>query len=198
MASEREQEREQLEAGMAALQAQRAVLGDTVTDASLAGLRARLAALHDDPAVPEQALKQVSIVFLDVVGSTTLSQHLDPEEIHAVMDGALVRCTAIVEAHQGKVLQYAGDNLLAVFGADQAREDDPERAVRCGLALLAEGRTLEAEVQRQHGHAGFNVRVGIHTARAGGVRPRLRLRASDGLHARGARSIFWAAWSAWC
>ena len=56
------------------------------------------------------------------------------------MDGALARCTAIVEAHSGKVLQYAGDSLLAVFGADEAREDDPERAVRAGLALLAEGR----------------------------------------------------------
>jgi hypothetical protein len=46
------------------------------------------------------------------------------------------------------------------------REDDPERAVRCGLALLAEGRAIGAEVQAAHGHAGFGVRVGIHT---GGV-----------------------------
>ena len=83
-----------------------------------------------------------------------------------MMDGALARCTAVVEAHHGKVLQYAGDSLLAVFGADEAREDDAERAVRCGLALLAEGRALGAEVQAPHGHAGFDVRVGIHT---GGV-----------------------------
>ena len=67
---------------------------------------------------------------------------------------------------RGKVLQYAGDNILAAFGADEAREDDAERAVRCGLALLELGKALGAEVQAAHGHDGFNVRVGIHT---GGV-----------------------------
>ena len=113
-----------------------------------------------------QALKQVSILFLDVVGSTTLAQRLDPEAISAVMDDALSRGTAIVQTHGGKVLQYAGDNILAVFGADEAREDDAERAVRCGLDLLELGRTLGAEVQAVHRHEGFNVRVGVHT---GGV-----------------------------
>ncbi len=157
--------REQLESGVAALEAQRALLGDAVVDASIAGLRARLAALGDDgPAPPPtQTLRQVSILFLDVVGSTSLAQRLDPEEIHALMDGALLRCTAIVTAHGGKVLQYAGDSLLAAFGADAAREDDAERAVRCGLALLAEGRLLGEEVLQAQGHVGFDVRVGIHT-----------------------------------
>ena len=75
---------------------------------------------------------------MDVVGSTRLSQHLDPEDVHAVMDTALERLTAIVRAHHGRVLQYAGDSLLAAFGADQALEDDAERAVRAGLAILAE------------------------------------------------------------
>jgi hypothetical protein len=64
------------------------------------------------------------------------------------------------------VLQYAGDNLLAVFGADEAHEDDAECAVRCGLTLLAEGRALGEEVAARHHHQGFNVRVGLHT---GGV-----------------------------
>ncbi len=162
-------EQHQLEAGIGALEAQRSLLGDAVVDASVAGMRAKLAVLQGaSPALaePTQFLKQVSILFLDVVGSTTLSQQLDPEEISAVMDGALSRGTAVVQAHQGKVLQYAGDNLLAVFGADEAKEDDPERAVRCGLALLELGRTLGAEVEATHGHAGFDVRVGIHT---GGV-----------------------------
>ena len=64
------------------------------------------------------------------------------------------------------MLQYAGDSILAVFGADEAREDDAERAVRCGLALLDLGKVLGAEVRAAHGHDGFNVRVGVHT---GGV-----------------------------
>ena len=161
--------REQLAAAIEALKAQRGLLGDAVVDAGLAPLRDRLAALADEvpapvgPAPADQTLRQVTILFLDVVGSTGLSQHLDPEDIHAVMDGALARCTAVVDAHGGKVLQYAGDSLLAVFGADTTREDDPERAVRSGLALLATGRLLGDEVRRRHGHVGFDVRVGLHT-----------------------------------
>ena len=158
-------ERHAVEAAIKALQAQRALLGDTVVDTALGPLRERLALLTSPlpGAVPEQALRQVSVLFLDVVGSTALSQQLEPEDVHAVMDGVLVRCTAVVVAHGGKVLQYAGDNLLAAFGAERASEDDAERAVRCGLALLAEGRLLREQVHKEHGRDGCDVRVGIHT-----------------------------------
>jgi class 3 adenylate cyclase len=117
-----------------------------------------------DSAAP--SLRQVSILFMDVVGSTTLAQRLDPESVAQVMDGTLARGTAVVQAHGGRVLQYAGDNILAVFGAEAALEDDAERAVLAGLALCALGRELGHEVAAAHGHAGFGVRVGIHT---GGV-----------------------------
>lgn len=162
-------EPQQLQSAIDALEAQRGLLGDAVVDTAVAPLRARLAALAAPtapPAEPAQALRQVSILFLDVVGSTTLARHLDPETVSAVMDDALARGTAIVEAHHGKVLQYAGDNILAVFGADESREDDTERAVHCGLALLELGKVLGAAVEAAHGHPGFNVRVGVHT---GGV-----------------------------
>jgi class 3 adenylate cyclase len=160
-------ERQQLEAAIATLEGQRAVLGDAVVKPLLEAALAKLEALRSaDEPEPGQTLRQVSILFLDVVGSTTLSQKLDPEEISAVMDGALARASELVGAHQGRVLQYAGDSLLAVFGAADAREDDAERAVRCGLALLELGRVLGSEVQAAHEHAGFNVRVGVHT---GGV-----------------------------
>ena len=155
---------EQLQAGILALESNRALLGDAITDEALASLRARFATpLASPPTVAVQALKQVSILFLDVVGSTTLSQHLDPEDIHAVMDGTLTRCSAIVETYGGKVLQYAGDSLLAVFGADEVREDDAERAVRAGLALLEEGRHQGEQIEREHGQKGFDLRVGLHT-----------------------------------
>ena len=163
-------EQQQLEHAIAAFEAQRLSLGNEMLNMAVAPLKARLAVLLGTAAAPAgeptQVLKQVSILFLDVVGSTTLSQHLDPEAIGEVMDGALSRGTAIVAAHSGKVLQYAGDNILAVFGADVVREDDAERAVRCGLELLSLGKTLGAEVLAAHGHTGFDVRIGIHT---GGV-----------------------------
>lgn len=103
------------------------------------------------------------MLFLDVVGSTTLTRQLDPEDLLDVMDGALKRFAAVVDEHGGRVLQYAGDSVLAAFGADRAREDDAERAVRAGLALLAAAREHAARVQREHGVAGFDVRVGAHT-----------------------------------
>ena len=140
-----------------------------MVDMAVAPLKARLAALREPEAPaaePVQALKQVTILFLDVVGSTALAQRLDPEVVSAVLDNLLTRGTAIVRVHRGRVLQYAGDNILAAFGADASREDDAERAVHCGLALLALGNTLGAEVLAAQGHAGCNVRVGLHT---GGV-----------------------------
>ncbi len=99
-------QRQQLEFAMTALQAQRERLGNDVTETALAPLRAQLAALADAPAT-DQTLRQVTILFLDVVGSTALAQRLDAEDVHAAIDGLLADCTAVVEKHHGKVLQYA-------------------------------------------------------------------------------------------
>ncbi len=175
--------RQSLEGAVAALQSQRAALGDALVDAALAPLLERLAELVAQPAPPAtprpaepaRRLRQVSVLFLDIVGSTQLIQHLDPEEVQAVVDGALAAFTLIVTQHGGEVLRYAGDSLKVAFGAHDTagtREDDAERAVHCGLALLAEAARRGDDIQRVHGHAGFNARVGIHTGgvvRGGGV-----------------------------
>ena len=158
-------EREQIEAGIAALESQKGILGDAVVAMAVAPLKAKLAALSavavDLP--PEQQLTQATLLFTDVVGSTFLSQHLDPEDISEIMDGALQRFAAVVSAHKGRVLQYAGDSMLAVFGADGAHEDDPERAVRAGLDVLVAAKAVAADVLHRHGYGGFDVRVGIST-----------------------------------
>ena len=159
------------------------MLGDALVDAALAPLLERLAELSaapeqadpTTPAEPNRRLRQVSVLFLDLVGSTQLIQTLDPEEVQAVVDGALAVFTAIVIQHGGEVLRYAGDNLKVAFGSHDmvgTREDDAERAVHCGLALLAEAARRGEEVKRLHGIEGFNARVGIHTGgvvRGGGV-----------------------------
>ncbi len=153
---------------IAALEAQRALLGDAVVDAALAPLRHQFAA--QQAAAPQRRL--VTVLFLDVVGSTALSSTLDPEDIHDIMDSALQRFSALVVQRGGKVLQYAGDSLLAAFGSEAAREDDAERAVLAGLDLLAEAQAQAARVQRLHGQADFGVRVGAHTGQVllgGGV-----------------------------
>ena len=172
--------RQGLEAAIAALQERRALLGDALVDAALAPLLERLAALSAQPpsaapAEPSRRLRQVSVLFLDIVGSTQLIQRLDPEEVQTVVDGALAAFSAIVQQHGGEVLRYAGDNLKVAFGAHDAagtREDDAERAVHCGLALLAEAARRGDDIKRRYGFEGFNARVGIHTGgvvRGGGV-----------------------------
>lgn len=107
--------------------------------------------------------RQVSVLFLDVVGSTAMTSQLDPEDVQEVMDGALRAFTQVVRQHGGSVLQYAGDSILAAFGTPLAREDDAERAVHAGLALLASAREQAGRVQRLFGFAGFDIRLGIHT-----------------------------------
>jgi class 3 adenylate cyclase/tetratricopeptide (TPR) repeat protein len=159
---------EQLEAGIAALEAQRGQLGDAVVDAMLAPARARLASLGAAraPSGAEPALKQVSILVLHVTGAADLARHQAPGAVGAILDAALARGSAVVEAHQGRVVESAGDRLVAVFGAPEAREDDAERAVFCGLALLGVGRSSVGAVAAGQAAPGVDLRVGIHT---GGV-----------------------------
>ncbi len=153
---------EQIESVIAALEAQRTILGDAVVATAVAPLQQELAARRQRESGTQQ-LKTVTVLFMDVVGSTQLSELLDPEDVHAVMDSALERLTSIIHAQRGRVLQYAGDSLLAAFGADQALEDDAARAVRSGLAILAEAAPLAAEYRQRYALEGFNLRVGIHT-----------------------------------
>ncbi len=167
-------EQQQLEDAIAAVESQRAVLGNVVVDAMLAGVRAKLASLSVLVPLPEshQTLRQVTILFMDIVGSTPLSLQLDPEEFHSIVNGVLVRGTTVIETHGGKIVSYAGDNLIAVFGAVEARENSAESAVRAGLSLLEVGRMLHDEVLLRHGIDASHVRVGIHTGPAllgGGV-----------------------------
>ncbi|MBT9490906.1 MAG: AAA family ATPase [Paucibacter sp.] len=165
-----------LETAIAALLAQRDTLGEALVDAAVAKLREQLGGDSSGSSHLSEAntpqLRQVTVLFADVVGSTALSGRLDPEDINTIMDGALARFTAIVQRHHGRVLQYAGDSMLAVFGTPIAHEDDAEWAVHAGLAVIEESRHQAAMIEQRWGLAGFNVRVGVHTGAAllgGGV-----------------------------
>ena len=158
---------ERLLLAIAQLETQRERLGADVVDLALAPLREKLAREQGGDAEPDaqqmQQLRQVSVLFCDVVGSTALSQHLSPEDIHAVMDRALAGITRVVNGHHGTVLQYAGDSLLAVWGAPVAHEGDAAAAVNAALAALQEAQAHAAAVQQRHGLGGFGVRAGIAT-----------------------------------
>ncbi len=97
-------------------------------------------------------------MFCDLVGSTALSAKLDPEDLHGVI-GAYHRCCAeLVERNGGFVAKYMGDGVLAYFGYPEAHEDDAERAVRAGLAVVEAGPKLVTAAGSP-----LQVRIGIAT-----------------------------------
>lgn len=150
------------------LQSEREALGEDVVELALKPLQEQWQRLEagDAGSGAGPQLRHLSVLFCDVVGSTSLSQYLSPEAVSAVMDDALAAFTHIAELNGGSVLSYAGDSMLAVFGAPLAREDDAARAVRTGLAILGAARSRAQEVLDRHGHRGFDVRAGVAT---GGV-----------------------------
>ena len=75
-------------------------------------------------------------MFVDLVGSTTLSARLDPEDMGQMIRAYHGACTEVVERWGGHIAKYMGDGVLAYFGWPQAHEDDAERAVRAGLAII--------------------------------------------------------------
>src|SRR5436190_5275996 len=107
--------------------------------------------------------KFVSALFSDVVQSTPLAERLDPEEVRLVVGDAVARIVRRVESFGGTVKDLAGDGVLALFGAPVAHEDDPERAVRTGLAVAEEIDEYGREVARAWGVEPLRVRVGVAT-----------------------------------
>jgi class 3 adenylate cyclase/tetratricopeptide (TPR) repeat protein len=93
-------------------------------------------------------------MFCDLVGSTPLSSRIDPEDLRAII-GAYHRCVAeTVESFGGFVARYMGDGVLVYFGYPQAREDDAERATRCGLSLVDRVPQLN-EAEELHARVGI-------------------------------------------
>ena len=108
------------------------------------------------PSTDTAERRQVTVVFSDLVGSTTLSARMDPEDLREVIS-AYQKCVAgTVQRFGGFVAKYMGDGVLVYFGYPQAHEDDAERAVRAGLELVAAVGDLKA-------HAALQSRVGIAT-----------------------------------
>src|SRR5262249_35737491 len=102
--------------------------------------------------------RHLTVMFIDLVGSTALSAKLDPEDLGGVI-GTYHRCCAeLVERNGGFVARYVGDGVLAYFGYPRAHEHDAERAVRAGLALVEAVPKLDSAAGSP-----LQVRVGIAT-----------------------------------
>jgi predicted ATPase/class 3 adenylate cyclase len=105
-------------------------------------------------AVPREAeRRQLTVMFVDLVGSTALAARLDPEDMREALRVYQDACVGVIARFEGFVAKFMGDGVLAYFGYPQAHEDDAERAVRAGLDLVqtvsrlaAAGRPLEVRV----------------------------------------------------
>src|SRR5213594_3140522 len=110
----------------------------------------------------EAERRQLTVLFCDLVGSTALSAHLDPEDLREVMRAYQRTCAEVIQRFDGYIAQYLGDGLLVYFGYPQAHEDDAQRAIRTGLGIIAALGPLNAGLGRTHGIQ-LAVRVGVHT-----------------------------------
>ena len=116
------------------------------------------------PPAPAEALgrpsraerRQLTVMFCDLVGSTSLAEQLDPEELRDLLRAYQAACRGAVERFEGHVAQYLGDGLMIYFGWPQAHENDAERAVRAALDILRAVKEVPAP-------APLCVRVGIAT-----------------------------------
>lgn len=152
-----------LDDAIAALQPFRPRLGDAAVDAAIAALRRHAAGPAAADAGAGPRLRQVSVLFADVAGSTALLGQVGPEDAADLLGRALQGFADAVQQWGGRVLRFTGDGIKAAFGADGLHEDEAERAVRAGLQILQDAQAHAHRVQQDLGVAGFGVRVGIHT-----------------------------------
>ena len=88
--------------------------------------------------------RQITVMFCDLVGSTALSEKLDPEDLRGLMAAYQKAAGAVIERYEGHVAQYLGDGVMTYFGWPKAHEDDAHRAIRAGLEVVEAVRKIEA------------------------------------------------------
>ncbi len=106
----------------------------------------------------------VTVLFADLVGFTSLSERLDAEDVSIVQDAYFETVRETIGRHGGVLEKFVGDAAMAVFGAPRAADDDAERAVSAGLALVAAVERLSVEVGL--GEGTLRLRVGVNSGEA--------------------------------
>ena len=92
---------------------------------------------HQVAATIAEERRLVTVLFADIVGYTSLVEHLDPEQAKRLLDGAFECLIADIVSFGGTIDKILGDGVLALFGAPVTNEDDPDRAVRAALQCIA-------------------------------------------------------------
>lgn len=106
--------------------------------------------------------KVVTVIFSDVVGSTSLGERLDPERLRGVYQAYFERMQSVLARHGGAVEKFVGDAIMAVFGVPRLHEDDALRAVRAAYQMRAALHELNDQLQEAYG-VRLQVRTGVST-----------------------------------
>ena len=119
---------------------------------------------------PEAERRPLTVLFCDLVDSTTLAGHLDPEDFREVVQAYHQTCAEVIQRFDGYLAQYLGDGVLAYFGYPVAHEDDAQRAVRTGLGMLDALEPLTTRLALPLGGAGRRAAGGAYGRGRGGRR----------------------------
>jgi class 3 adenylate cyclase len=106
--------------------------------------------------------KLVTVLFTDVVNYTSISEKLDPEEVHRVMDGCFKVLMGQIHRYEGTVDKFTGDGMMALFGAPVAHENHAQRACYAALAMQRAIVEYSEIIQREYG-VEFMLRIGLHS-----------------------------------
>ncbi|NNE13101.1 MAG: AAA family ATPase, partial [Ilumatobacter sp.] len=117
---------------------------------------------RDGGSVAAPARKNVTVLFADLVGSTSFGERVDAESTRDAMAGYHAMATQAIESAGGRVAKFIGDGVMAVFGVPETAEDDADRAVAAGLALKHSFEPIRDRISRRHG-VELGLRVGINT-----------------------------------
>jgi class 3 adenylate cyclase len=111
---------------------------------------------------PLEERRVVTVIFVDLVGFTSRAEKLDPEDVQAILTLYYERVRADIESFGGVVEKFIGDAVMGLFGAPVSYGDDPERAVRAGLAVIDSVAGLNAE----HEELDLEIRIAVNTGEA--------------------------------
>jgi class 3 adenylate cyclase len=106
--------------------------------------------------------KLVTVLFADVANYTSMSEKLDPEEVHQIMDGCFKILMDKIHMYEGTVNQFTGDGIMALFGAPVAHEDHAQRACHAALSIQKALETYRKNILNDYG-VEFKMRVGINS-----------------------------------
>ena len=106
--------------------------------------------------------KLVTVLFADVANYTSMSEKLDPEEVHQIMDGCFKILMDEIHRYEGTINQFTGDGIMALFGAPVAHEDHAQRACHAALAVQRSLEGYSEELEKRFGLE-FKMRVGLNS-----------------------------------